>query len=259
MQALRLMNFFRGRRGITLCPGSGEDWYIFRENKERWLFFPRYPNTDRFRLRVRGDRRHTVHLYAGQRIPETREHIDGQFRSVEVDDITLECWRRALQSPEYQYNYSIWLRDRQPNFSWPRGLDSENGPAIAEELIKSLFMLLITSLFYGGLHMLAWESLVLKPRSAEETVWKLSCLLLMGLGPLAFSVWAGLKAWRGPDAHLHLSKAMNVILGVLGILVSLAYVMARVYLMVEIFLVIPYMDPRVYTVPNYAIYWPHFA
>lgn len=254
-----LMNFFRGRRGITLCPGSGEDWYLFRHNKERWLYFPRYPSTERFRLRVRGSQRPTVLLFAGQLIPGTREHIDDQFRSVEVDNITLERWRRALQSPEYQNNYTIWLRDRQPNFAWPRGLDSEDGPVIADELIKSLFMLLVTSLFYGGLHMLAWDSLVLKAKSTEETFWKLSCLLLMVLGPFAFSVWAGLKAWRGPDAHLHLNPTMSMILGILVVLVSLAYAMARVYLMVEIFFVIPYMDPGVYKMPNYAVYWPHFG
>ncbi len=120
-------------------------------------------------------------------------------------------------------------------------------------------MLLVTSLFYGGLHVLAWNSAVLRTESVEETFWKLSCLLLIGLGPLAFSVWAGLKTWRGPDAHLRLNQAMSMTLGFFGVLASLAYAMSRVYLMVEVFLVIPYMDPGVYEVPNYAIYWPHFG
>jgi len=31
------------------------------------------------------------------------------------------------------------------------------------------------------------------------------------------------------------------------------------YLLVEIFPVIPYMDPRVYQEPDFSNYWPHFG
>lgn len=34
------MNTFRGRKGVTLCPGSGEDWYIFDHKQGRWFYFP---------------------------------------------------------------------------------------------------------------------------------------------------------------------------------------------------------------------------
>jgi len=90
-------------------------------------------------------------------------------------------------------NYTVWFRDRQSSFAWQRGLDSEDGPGIADELIKSLFMLLVTSLCYGGLYMLAWQSGILGKNVADQVLWKLSCLLLTGLGPLVLSVWSGLK------------------------------------------------------------------
>ena len=120
-------------------------------------------------------------------------------------------------------------------------------------------MLLVASLFYGSLHMLAWDSAVLRARGVEEMFWKASCLLLVGLGPLAFCVWAGLKAWRGPGAHLTLSKITGSALGVAALLVSLAYAASRVYLVVEAVLVIPYLDPSVYQEPDYAVYWPHIG
>lgn len=264
------MNFFRGRSGITLLPGTGEDWYIFRPNEPRWHYYPRYRDEKRLKLRIISESHHsdypttaTTLLQSGQRIPGTNEHVDHRFRLVEVDSITLHRWHRALSSHPssssafFRGNYSIWLRDRQPNFVWPRGLDSTDGPAIADELVKSLFTALITSLSYGSLHILAWDSAVLHPNSAEEMLWKISCLNLEVLGPFAFIVWAGLKGWRGPDAHLNLSLGWSVAMGIVTSAAFLAYVLSRVYLVVEAFVVIPYMDPGVYEMPKYAVYFPH--
>ncbi|RDL35312.1 uncharacterized protein BP5553_07243 [Venustampulla echinocandica] len=252
------LNFFRGRRGITLCPGSGEDWYIFN-HKDRWFYFPHLPETDRFNLRVCGhDQNPTVRLEPGKPIPGTSMHLSPRFESLELDTITLERWRRALKSEAYNCNYTVWLRDRQPNFSWPRGLDSDDGPAIGEELMKSLTMLTVTSLFYGSIHMLAWNSNVLRTTGKDQIFWKLSCLQLMVLGPFALAIWTGLKM-RGSDAHLRLNQALSIGFSVLGIVVFLSYMMSRVYLVVEIIIVLPYVDPRVYEMPDFAVYWPHFG
>jgi membrane protein implicated in regulation of membrane protease activity len=121
-----------------------------------------------------------------------------------------------------------------------------------------MFMLLVTSMCCGGLHMLAWQSDVLAT-GPDEVFWKLSCLLLMALGPSALSVWAGLKARRGADAHLRLNQTVNIAFGKFGIVALLAYMMSRVYLLVEIILIIPYMDPGVYRVPSFPSYWPHLG
>jgi hypothetical protein len=252
------LTIFRGRKGITLSPGSGEDWYIF-DHVVRWFYFPHLPKTDRLNLRVRGVDTDTSRLEAGQLIPGTPVRVALQFESVEIDDITLKRWSRTFQGEEFTSNYTVWLRDRQPNFAWPRGLDSKDGPGIADELIKSLFMLLVTSLCYGALHMLAWQSGILRKNVADQVLWKLSCLLLMGLGPFALSVWTSLKVWGGADAHLRLNQTMSIAFAVFGVVALLAYIMSRVYLLVEIILVIPYMDPGVYQEPNFSVYWPHFG
>ena len=109
-----LMNIFRGRNGITLSPGTGEDWYILHHDKERWLYFPRLSSSQLLSLRVRECRGPTTVLKAGEIIPETQERIDTHFKSVQVDTLTLRRWKKGLRSKDYHRNYSIWLRDRQP-------------------------------------------------------------------------------------------------------------------------------------------------
>lgn len=253
------LNLFRGRRGITLCPGSGEDWYLF-DHVERWFYFPHLPETGRFTLRVRGAASDTSQIKTGELIPGTITRLAPQFESLAIDNITLRRWSRTFQHDELSMNYTVWLRDRQPNFAWPRGLDdSVDGPRIAEELFKAMFMLLVTSMCYGGLHMLAWQSGVLRETGPVEVFWKLSCLLLMALGPFALAVWGSLKMWRGADAHLRLNQTMSIAFGVFGIAALLAYTLSRVYLLVEIILVIPYMDPAVYQELSFPSYWPHFG
>ena len=65
----------------------------------------------------------------------------------------------------------------------------------------------------------------------------------MALGPFALSLWAGLKTWRGINVHLRLNKTMSIAFSAFGVVAFLTYIMSRVYLLVEIILVIPYMDP----------------
>lgn len=65
----------------------------------------------------------------------------------------------------------------------------------------------------------------------------------MALGPFALSLWAGLKTWRGVDVHLRLNKTMSIAFDADEVVALLAYIMSRVYLLVEIIFVIPYMDP----------------
>ena len=73
-------------------------------------------------------------------------------------------------------NCTIRVCDSQPSFAWPYGLDdSVDGPRIAEKLLKAMFMLPITGMCRGGLHMLAWRSGVLRESEPAEVFWKLSC------------------------------------------------------------------------------------
>lgn len=132
-----LMSFFRGRSGITLLPGPGEDWYTFgNSEEERWFYYPRYQGKKRLKMRVSDNLPPALVLKAGQSIPGTREHVDPQFSSLKwtrlLSTVGNELCVRSTRS--LLRNYSVWLRDRQPNFAWPRGLDSDDGHVIADEL-----------------------------------------------------------------------------------------------------------------------------
>lgn len=122
--------------------------------------------------------------------------------------------------------YTVWLRDRQPNFEWPRGLDdSFDGPRLAEEL------------FEGHVHAtydepllwrVAYDGIAVRRSQTDwlaKAFWKISSLLLMALGPFALSLWAGLKTWRGVDVHLRLNKIMSIAFGADEVVALLAYVL----------------------------------
>lgn len=212
-------------------------------------------------MRVSGAKTDKTRTLARELIPGTALRLATQFESLVIDQIALERWSRTFQHNELSTNYTVWLRDRQPNFAWPRRLDdSVDGPRITEELLKAMFMLLVASMFYGGLHVLAWHSGILATGS-DEVFWKLCCLLLTALGPFALSVWAGLKTWRGADAHLRPNQTASIAFGVFGVVALPTYRMSRVYLqvVVEVVLVIPYMNPGVYREPSFSSYGPHFG
>ena len=52
---------------------------------------------------------------------------------------------------------------------------------------------------------------------------------------------------------------MSIAFRAFGVVALLAYIMSRIYLLVEIILVIPFMDPGVCQEPSFPSYWPHFG
>lgn len=97
----------------------------------------------------------------------------------------------------------------------------------------------------------------LKVLSHEEALWKIFYENLVVLGPCAFFAWAGLEAWRGHDAHLNLNLTWNIALSLITLMTCLTYAILRLYLVIEVFALIPYMKTDVYKMAQYAICWPH--
>lgn len=71
-------------------------------------------------------------------------------------------------------------------------------------------------------------------------------------------MWVGLKPWRSADAHLRLNQAMSIRSGAFEVVLFVAYMASRVYLIVEVVLVIPYLDPGVYKPLALSEYRPQF-
>jgi hypothetical protein len=81
------------------------------------LNFPHLPKADRFNLRVRRVDTDTSRLEAGQLIPGTPMRVALQFESVEIDNIALKRWSQTFKHEEFTRNYTVWLREGQPNFT----------------------------------------------------------------------------------------------------------------------------------------------
>ena len=136
-----------------------------------------------------------------------------------------------------------------------------------------IFSLTLSGAIYGGLHALAWGANALRP-GVESILWIASCLIVMSGGPLivAFSTHS---TFRETDRLLklrwwltrHLPKIVDIYdhfptliarsSRILRYSVGMGYILARLYLVVEIFLAIPYVDPRVYQSLKWSNYWPH--
>ena len=109
-----------------------------------------------------------------------------------------------------------------------------------------MFMLLVTSMCYGGLHMLARQSGVLRETGSAEIFWKLSCSLLIALEPFALAVWGSLKMWRRSRRAFAAQPDNEHCLRCLWGHRTSGLHSAETILLVEIVLVIAYIDPALY-------------
>ena len=139
------------------------------------------------------------------------------------------------------------------------------------------FAMTLSSVLYGGLHGLAFG--VPFHSRAEAILWNISCLTVASGGFAVFVLtftlrfkrnhrliprykrqefWArlplGLKFIVSTINRIHMIAVIFIVFAV-----PLFYVLSRVYLVVEVFLNLPYVDPGVYQTPNWSIYWPHIT
>ena len=116
--------------------------------------------------------------------------------------------------------------------------------------------LVISGLFYGGFHGLAWSSNTIHT-GPELLIWKISCISILVYGPI---ILLGAIRWRLDDSLPHSLDALTFYLNLLlAVLSTLLYVFARFFLVIEVFLNIPYMDAAVFDTPNWTAYWPHIG
>jgi len=139
--------------------------------------------------------------------------------------------------------------------------------------------LAVTSLLYGGLHLVAWNA-PFQTRT-QKLLWRISAICIAGAGPgilfitliailVAFALVALYEAWLEKSdfsctsAPLHILYWLSVVLLTLvgiAIVVSgaLLYVGARVYIVVECFLSLPYLPDIVFQEPQWQRYFPHIS
>lgn len=117
---------------------------------------------------------------------------------------------------------------------------------------RLIFGFSITAVVYGGLHALAWFADF--SSSTEQLLWRISAAIVMGGFPAAMGVFVvvGLFYNTRDDWDTYLALTLSI-------LILLAYILARAYLVVECFINLSHLPAGVYDVPQWSSYFPHIA
>ena len=128
------------------------------------------------------------------------------------------------------------------------------------------------ALIYGGLHALAWFAHF--SSSTEQLLWRVSACVVMAGIPVFF---ASVNIDKYIEQHSQppvdgwitfftldfkpslLSRISGALHYLLAVIVLLAYILARAYLVVECFINLSHLPAGVYKVPKWASYFPHIS
>ena len=114
---------------------------------------------------------------------------------------------------------------------------------------------------YGGLHALAWKAHFIS--LPEQTLWRVSSCVVMGGCPVILAWNASLyKLGDWEDMGGLVQRVVRItfypLVG-LYVLLILAYILARAYLVIEGFINLSHLPNGVYDVPNWSAYFPHIS
>lgn len=144
------------------------------------------------------------------------------------------------------------LKPRELNFTDSLMRNSYDDISPANRNLVATFAIVLSGFLYGGLHLTAWGSTTFHT-PLEQTLWIIACctVALGGLAILA-GIWLLEKI-----AKLHLRVRGYEVAAIatwvsapLATITALLYLASRVYLLVEVFWNLAFMDPRVYQTPN---------
>lgn len=178
------------------------------------------------------------------------------------------AWRAIRYLGRLEPERSTWMRKAivQRYKDWP---DLEN-------MLKLPIALgfVTVGLIYGGLHALAWFAHFGSP--TQQSLWRISACVVMGTFPV-FLLWVisytmfkmaietvcnflcfGDSFFRNATL-IALPLFLDIFLIISSVLILLAYILARGYLVVECFINLSHLPAGVYDVPNWAVYFPHIS
>lgn len=135
----------------------------------------------------------------------------------------------------------------------------------------------IATVLYGGLHLLAWDALF--GSDAEQLLWRASCLLLMMSGfIIILGISLGLAtALNGfiwdliEESSSMLATGLLLLLQLVSSAIlflplllavayyAMAYIPARVFLIVESCVQLARLPPGAYVTPDWSKYYPHIS
>ena len=158
-----------------------------------------------------------------------------------------DCWYNPFSTARSRH----WL-----NFASPTLVQRcKNWPAIDD--VRQLPMALgitLAALIYGGLHALAWFAHF--DSSTEQLLWRISACTVMG-GLPGLHILASI--FETAEESVTIPDSINFVTIILKGLLLMAYMSARLYLVVECFINLSHLPAGVYNVPKWTSYFPHIS
>lgn len=160
-------------------------------------------------------------------------------------------WTMAWRAKQYWFPFAVLLRRCK---NWP-DIDRLVEFSIALRFSAAAFI-------YGGLHALAWFAHF--DSSTEQLLWRISACIVMGGIPVLFVVYTcsqHLGFLNTPESKVptYMEDVIIFPLLVLLVLIFVAYILARAYLVVECFINLSHLSAGVYDVPTWPTYFPHIS
>ena len=109
--------------------------------------------------------------------------------------------------------------------------------------------------FFGSIHFAAWNFVDIFPTDVERLLWRLACIVLVGLPPIGISIyWVGTHYRK---THEMVAPRVTRVLKPFGYALMPLYLLARLYIVVEVFRSLPYLPPSAYREVDWPIDIPH--
>jgi hypothetical protein len=198
-------------------------------------------------------------------LPEEPELLKEERLANERKQNTVKTNVQKAEEEEAGKNYHNLVRDKMENFSFFN--------------FQLWTFLAVTSLLYGGLHLVAWNA-PFQTRT-HKLLWRISAICIAGFGPgilvlllvavlvggallLLYDSWLESSEFSCTSAPLHIiywvSVAGATVIGIVILIAgALLYAGARIYIVVECFLSLPYLPDIVFQQPQWQRYFPHIS
>jgi hypothetical protein len=204
--------------------------------------------------------------YVGVRVKETEKGKirlclnRGEVRCLELASQAIS--RYGITTSNFKDKDGI-LQRYIPDLPKLSGLSIESSFNVAS--LKFLLGFSLAGCVYGGLHLSAWNAPF--PTTAQRYLWHLSGLVLISSGPvmiLRLGIEHLTKKWGFLDGsnscRCCLAKCPIALLWYIALFLGYGiYILARVYLVVECFVMLCYLPDGVYSVPSWTQYLPHIG
>lgn len=192
---------------------------------------------------------------SGNYIKHASDHNSASY-GVRLEHRDVKRWKMAwrikaampgeLAFLKPQNTYTKWFRYRTHDF--PEITDIFDSFGIGFGFSAAAFV-------YGGLHALAWQAHF--QTYTQRLLWRISSCIVMGGIPTMCTLWAisvtlALKFENHRDLNLDIFSRLILVLIV-------AYLLARAYLVVECFIQLFNLPAGVFDVPQWTAYFPHIS